>query len=86
MNKTIGYLVIDSAEEWEQPLRLRHADGDPPAGVLEWLGKGDAASVFPDRKAARAAINRTHHFAHALEQVGLYPTKVACKIVPLRMA
>lgn len=59
--KTIGYQVHETSntDPIEQPLALVHEPGFPKAGVLYWPGSGGAVTLFPDRAAARAAIDRT---------------------------
>ena len=74
-----GFLVIDHAEDWEQPLGLNTSKGMPPGGVLEWTDGPRA--IFPDRKTAREAINRTDHYRQAFSP-DFWPNKKFCKIVP----
>ena len=71
-----GYLVIEACEDYEQTLRLRVCDGDPPGGILDW---GENACLFPSRSEARAAIVRTEHYRLAFNDTGL-PEKRFCKV------
>lgn len=81
--KPTGYLVAEYCEEWEQPLRLVLGDALPDGGVLDW---GVPAAIFPNRKAARAAITRTEHLRLAFGKhpdLGHLPERKLCKIVPV---
>lgn len=82
MADRIGFIVMETAEEWEQGLRLLHGEALPPAGILEWRGKKDAVAVFPDRRSAIAAIARTEHYRLAFGN-DLLPQKKFCKVVPV---
>lgn len=77
---TIGFVVIEVAEEWEQMLSLDHDEGYPDEGILDWRG-GNKPFVFKQRADARAAIDRTEHYRLAFG-VNL-PEKKCCKIVPV---
>lgn len=77
-----GFLVIEHAEEFEQPLGLDTSKGKPPGGVLTWTD--GPRVIFPDRKSAREAINRTDHYGKAFGPT-LCPEKRFCKIVPVEL-
>ncbi len=77
-----GYLVMEHCEDWEQPLRIDERKDLPPGGILDWKGS-KAATVFRSRKGARAAIERTHHYARAFGLKDL-PERAFCKIVPVQ--
>lgn len=76
--KPTGYIVVEHAEEFEQPLALRIDPRYPPAGILDW---GAPTAVFPDRASARAAITRTEHCRLAFGSTTM-PERKHCKIVP----
>lgn len=82
-HQTIGYIVVDSCEEWEQPLTLEFGSDKPKEGVLAWRAKSsDPAHVFELRAEARQALTRTDHWGAAFKvQV---PKNDNCKIIPLR--
>ena len=73
---------METAEEWEQGLRVLCGTTLPPGGILDWRGKNDAVAVFPDRASARAAITRTEHYRLAYGNEKL-PRREFCKIVPV---
>ena len=78
-----GYLVVDHAENWEQPLRLIKGDELPPDGILVWRAEPNhAATAFATRADARAAIVRTDHYRLAFADSSI-PEKRFCKIVPV---
>ena len=77
-----GYLVVDTCEDWEQILCLETGDIYPDDGILCWPNEGFERHVFEDRKRARAAIDRTHHYALAFGYTNM-PEKVNCKIKPV---
>lgn len=79
--KPTGFIVFDYEEDWEQALALDKSEGTPPGGVLDWLKKGQAASVFPDRQSAKTAIKRTEHYRLAF--ASNHPEAKCCKIVPV---
>jgi len=74
-----GYVVIESCENYEQILCLETGEGIPDNGILCWAGEGFERHIFPDRKQARGAINRTYHYAKAFEYTNM-PEKKYCKI------
>ena len=78
------YIVVERAEEWEQPLGIRTGDRFPDRGVLDWLSVSGVKAIasFPTRALARAAINRTHHYAQAYGLREL-PKKGCCDIRPV---
>lgn len=78
--KRIGYLVIEKCDEYEQPLGLTFGTGLPEKGILEWTDSDRA--LFPDRKAANSAINRTEHYRLACERTDL-PEKKLCQVIPV---
>jgi hypothetical protein len=81
--KIIGYLVIEKAEEYEQPLGLQKGKHLPAGGLLVWTD--GARAVFPNRKNARNAITRTDQYRRAFESAS-FPEAKYCKIVPLHSA
>lgn len=78
--KTTGYLVIETCEDYEQPLGLNTAPNLPAGGVLEWTDK--ARAIFADRATARAAIDRTEHYRLAFASKD-HPERKFCKIIPV---
>lgn len=78
--KQIGFLVVEYAEEFEQPLGLSLGEGLPQGGVLVWTD--GARCVFSSRAEARRAIERTDHYRLAFGDTNL-PEKKYCKIYPL---
>lgn len=78
--KIIGYMIIDKAEEWEQPLGIEYSKSYPSEGLLVWTDGPRA--VFPSRKAARKAIDRTDLYRRAFNSTS-FPEKKFCKVVPL---
>lgn len=84
MSKPIGYFVMESCEQYEQALGVRHDDKTPPGGILDWTD--GAKALFSDKATARAAIERTEHFRLAwglLAGDGQLPEKKFCRIVPV---
>lgn len=77
-----GFIVIEVAEDFEQPLGLETGKNLPDGGLLTWT-KGHRA-IFPDRKSARKAITRTDHYRQAFDSIK-YPEAKFCKIVPVVM-
>jgi len=74
------YLIIDACDEWEQALGLVKNESTPPDGILDWTdGKAVKVALFPSRASARAAVTRTHHYAHAFGRTNL-PQKQNCRI------
>lgn len=74
-----GYIVVDQCEEWEMILCLETGEQLPEDGILCWPGDGFHRHVFSSRKEARAAINRTHHYAKSFGYTNM-PEKALCKI------
>ena len=79
-----GYVVVDRCEDWEQILCLETSDYVPSEGILCWPGEGFNRHIFIDRKQAREAINRTHHYAKAFGYTNM-PEKTNCKIEPVAL-
>ena len=77
-----GFVVIEGCEDYEQILALDTSDRMPSGGVLVWAEGKHKRAVFPDRKSARAAINRTYHYAQAFGDNKL-PEKQYCKVEPV---
>ncbi len=78
-----GFLVIDSADDFEQPLGLEVGKMLPPGGVLVWTN--GPRDVFQTRGDAQEAIKRTDHYRLAFARKDL-PERKNCKIVPVRVA
>lgn len=78
---SILWMVIEHAEEFEQPLGLDTSAGMPKGGVLEWTDGPRA--IFTSHKAAREAIARTDHYRQAFGTN--HPERKFCKIVRVRM-
>lgn len=78
------YVVIEICEDYEQILSLVRQAGYPEDGILEWpdINK-PKATVFASRKDARAAIDRTHHYAKAYGLENHLPDKKLCVIRPV---
>lgn len=62
------YLVVETCEDWEQPLRLVRGPHYPAAGLLDW-----------GEPAARAAIARTEHYRLAFGDLNL-PERRWCQV------
>lgn len=78
--KTIGYVVVESCEEYEQWLALDSSDElFPVEGVLTWPTTQVPPVVFETRREARAAIERTHHFVKAFGVEG-FPERRDCTV------
>lgn len=77
-----GYVVIESCEDYEQILCLKTGEEMPAGGILCWPGEGFVMRVFANRRQARSAINRTHHYAKAFDSTDM-PEKKYCKIHPV---
>lgn len=75
------YLVVETCEDWEQPLRLVYAATYPAAGLLDW---GRPAALFPDRATALAAIARTEHYRLAFGSMN-FPERRWCQIRPAQV-
>lgn len=74
-----GYVVIEACEDYEQVLCLETGDNKPKDGILCWPDEGFDRHIFTDKKQARAAINRTYHYAKAFEYTNM-PEKTYCLI------
>ncbi len=81
LNAARWYLVVESCEDWEQPLRLVYGSTYPAAGLLDW---GRPAALFPDRATALAAIARTEHYRLAFGSTNL-PERRWCQIRPAQV-
>lgn len=79
-----GYVVIEHCEDFEQVLCLETGEACPEAGILTWPGEGFDRHMFPDRKSAREAIERTHHYAKAFGYTNM-PDKKFCKVEPVAL-
>lgn len=77
-----GFVVLETCTDYEQILCLEQGDHLPLAGLLTWPGEGFERHIFSVRSDARAAIERTHHYAKAFGFVNM-PEKQYCKIVPV---
>jgi len=77
-----GYIVVECSEDYEQVLCLDIGHGLPEKGILSWQEGPLIRHVFPNKKEARSAINRTYHYAKAFSDKGL-PEKEYCKIYPI---
>lgn len=84
MADRIGFIVMETAEDYEQGLTLRTGPALPAAGILDWCARKprEAVAVFADQAAARAAIVRTEHYRLAFGRTDL-PEKQFCKVVPV---
>lgn len=74
-----GFIVVERCEDYEQILALVCGDPMPVGGVLVWPEGKYKRAVFPDRKSARAAIERTMHYAKAFNRADL-PEKRFCRV------
>lgn len=81
-----GFVVVESCDDYEQALVLRAGEGMPPGGILDWAKRRstDARAVFAERKAARAAIERTEHYRLAFGRTDL-PDRKFCSVVPVAL-
>lgn len=81
--KPLGYIVMESCEDYEQALVLRTGAALPPGGILDWSDRKpqEARAVFSSRRAARAAIVRTEHYRLAFGRTNL-PEQRLCTVVP----
>lgn len=78
------YVVVEQCEDWEQGLGLRTGGNLPAGGVLEWASDTrNVVAMFRTRSAARAAINRTHHYSKAFGLPDM-PQRENCKVVRCR--
>lgn len=76
---TLGFMVIEKCEDYEQPLGLiENATVLPEGGILTWTDAPRA--VFLSRKDARDTITRTDHYGKAFGP-GKHPEAKFCKIV-----
>lgn len=85
--KPIGYIVMESCEDYEQALVLRTGAALPPGGILDWSDRRpqEARAMFGTREEARAAINRTEHYRLAFGLTNL-PEKKFCSVAPVSLA
>lgn len=83
--KPTGYIVMETAEDFEQGLRLVTGDKYPKDGILSWrTSNSQPVAVFRTPADARAAINRTDHYRQAFGTTD--PEKRFCRVTPVRMA
>ena len=61
----LGFLVIESCEDYEQVLSLDVGKDKPAGGILTWANGRNPRVFFPTRKKARDAITRTEHYRKA---------------------
>jgi hypothetical protein len=79
---TIGYLIMEKCEDYSQALGLVESPQLPPGGVLQWTdGK---RAIFPTRKQARAAIDRTEHYRLAWGDANC-PERKFCGLEPVEL-
>lgn len=83
MSKIIGYIVMESCEDYELGLCLVVGDALPEGGVLDWRDK-QPVTLFDKYSAAMAAINRTEHYRLAF--ASQRPEKKFCKPVPIKVS
>jgi len=89
--ETLGYMVFEVCDQWEQPLCLYatvHREDNypetPRRGVLMWCSRtGERAAVFLGRAEARAAIRRTEHWLLAHDLDGRVPRSRDCVVRPV---
>ena len=83
MNPT-GFLVMEICEDYEQALVVVNGKNLPFGGILDWSPKPGSAprAIFPTRKAARSAIDRTEHYRLAFGRTDL-PERKFCHVVPV---
>ena len=74
-----GFVVLESAAEFEQILSLNVSVGMPAGGILTWPDKKNMRVFFLTRKEAREAIKRTEHYRIAYGRTDL-PEKANCRI------
>ena len=80
LRTTLGFIVVETCEDFEQPLRLCTGDDLPKAGLLNWMDEPrHRAFLFRSRAEARSAILRTDHYRLAFGTE--YPKKQDCRIV-----
>jgi hypothetical protein len=83
LSARIGFVVIETCQDYEQILGLKKMKNAPPLGILNWTNS--VRSVFKSRNEAKAAIDRTEHFRLAWGRTDL-PEKKFCKIIPVGFA
>lgn len=81
--RTLGYVVLETADQYEQVLALDHADAFPLHGILTWADPKRKRAVFETRAQARAAVERTEHYRLAFDRTDL-PVRAYCRIEPVR--
>lgn len=85
MGKPIGYLVMESCDDYEQALQLLEGETLPRGGILAWATTNKSPrAMFASRSDAMDAINRTEHYRLAFGHD--YPKKCYCSIVPIASA
>lgn len=82
--KTIGFVVIEAADEFEQILALEVGDGLPPGGILVWAPQAKR-TIFSSRSGARAAIDRTERYRLAFG-MNYLPERSLCRVEPIGAA
>lgn len=60
-----GWVVIESADEFEQILSLNADQEMPPGGILTWADHARPRVFFRSHKMAKDAILRTEHYRKA---------------------
>lgn len=86
MTKPLGYLMMESCEDYEQALVLRTGPNLPPGGILDWSNgkhRMEQRAVFATAQQARAAIYRTDHYRLAFDRGHTLPEKAQCRVVPV---
>ena len=85
-----GFIVVEGSDDFFGPLTLREGPDLPPGGILDFQAGKDPVAVFPTRRAARAAITRTRHYAIAfgrnVESGHCLPTAYETRILPVHQA
>lgn len=77
---TVGFVIVEAADSFEQTLALDVGPQLPNGGILNWRDRG-AAFLFKTRADARAAIKRTEHYRLAFSSG--HPEARFCRIVPI---
>lgn len=82
--KTIGFVVLEACEDYEQVLVLREGKALPRGGILDWadVRSKSPRAMFRTRAEARAAIIRTEHYRLAFGLTNL-PEKQFCSVAPI---
>jgi hypothetical protein len=77
--RPIGFIVVESCDDYEQILSLEFGDELPAGGILVWPEKGFHRVIFRTKSAAREAIKRTEHYRLAFGLDGVPEAKL-CSI------